>query len=216
MVESHVGHRESFLGRKDSRCLLGERVAIARGDTPVIPRLRHGTRLLVQSQSGKPQPKVKKKRGWTYCLPGMRAVRDDGVPRNAASSFREDKANQGLALVCSSQVTLQPSEVPPPPSLPRWSDDWPLPARRRPLLPPPAPHRRAGGGRRERVGRPVSCQSSAPPTQGRWGPLRFTGWSLQTAEVLPSQENDILTGSSTGYGTPHHRPRGADEQPPRD
>ena len=43
----------------------------------------------------------------------------------------------------------------------------------------------AGGGRRECVGRPASCQSSAPPTQGRWGPLRFAGRALQTAEVLP-------------------------------
>jgi hypothetical protein len=78
-------------------------------------------------------------------------------------------------------VTLQPSEVPPPPSLPRWSDDWPLPARRQPLLPPPARHRRAGGGRRECVGRGASCQSSAPPTQGRWG-------RLQMAEGLPFPE----------------------------
>jgi len=44
-------------------------------------------------------------------------------------------------------VALQPSEVPPPPSLPRWSDDWLLPARRRPLLPPPA----TGGRREERM-----------------------------------------------------------------
>jgi hypothetical protein len=100
----------------------------------------------------------------------------------------------------SFRVALQPSEVPPPPSLPRWSDDWLLPARRRPLLPPPARHRRAGGGRREYVGRPVSCQSSAPPTQGRWGPLRFAGLALQTAEVLPFRV--ILLLARNGEGGP--------------
>ena len=49
---------------------------------------------------------------------------------------------------------------------------------------PPACRRRAGGGRKECVGRPVCCPSSAPPTQGRRGPLGFAGRPLQTAEVL--------------------------------
>ena len=48
-------------------------------------------------------------------------------------------------------VTLQPSEVPPPPSLPRWSDDWPLQARRPPFLPPPARLWQAGGRGEERM-----------------------------------------------------------------
>jgi hypothetical protein len=45
------------------------------------------------------------------------------------------------------------------------------------------------------VGRPVGCQSSAPPTQGRWGPVRFAGRALQTAEVLRVSETGSLSPS---------------------